>query len=123
MPKANHIRLQNRRRAAAVVLSLPVAASLCFAVVSASAQTPHPKSPISFNNDIEPILTHSGCNQGTCHGSQFGKGGFKLTLAGYDPEADYESIIKQAGGRRITITDPAESLLLKKPSLGVAHVG
>src|SRR5262249_30858089 len=87
------------------------------------SSTVHRPAPISFNNDIEPILTHSGCNQGACHGSQFGKGGFKLSLAGYDPEFDYESITKQAGGRRVTLADPSESLLLRKPSLAMAHVG
>src|SRR6266699_3213774 len=78
---------------------------------------------ISFKNDIEPILTHSGCNQGACHGSQFGKGGFKLSLAAYDPDLDYENILRQAGGRRVTLVDPAQSLLLRKPSLSIAHIG
>jgi len=68
-------------------------------------------------------LTRAGCNQGACHGSQFGKGGFKLSLAAYDPDFDYIQITRQAGGRRVTRLMPAESLLLKKPALAVAHVG
>src|SRR5205085_4613441 len=78
--------------------------------------TVHRPIPVSFKNDIEPILTHSGCNQGACHGSQFGKGGFKLSLAAYDPDLDYENILRQAGGRRVTLIDPNQSLLLRKPS-------
>src|SRR5438034_1321785 len=65
---------------------------------------------ISFLNEIEPILTRAGCNQGACHGSQFGKGGFKLSLAAYDPDLDYESIVRQARGRRANFVAPTESL-------------
>src|ERR1041385_769558 len=43
-----------------------------------NAQPPAPK-PISFNNDIVPIFTRAGCNQGSCHGAQYGKGGYKLS--------------------------------------------
>jgi hypothetical protein len=78
---------------------------------------------ISFLNDVEPILTRAGCNQGSCHGSQFGKGGFKLSLAGYDPDFDHIQIVRQAGGRRVNRTMPAASLVLRKPALMVAHQG
>jgi hypothetical protein len=123
MIKSIDYRVKKIRWSAASTVFPAIAFSLVSATIRISAQEPKAKPPVSFNNEIEPILTHSGCNQGACHGSQFGKGGFKLTLAGYDPDADYESIVKQAGGRRIAITDPPESLLLKKPSLGLAHVG
>src|ERR1044071_5086742 len=76
---------------------------------------------VSFLNDIEPILTRAGCNAGSCHGQQFGKGGFKLSLAGYDPDLDYESIVKSQNGRRVSMTDPANCLLIKKPALLLAH--
>lgn len=78
---------------------------------------------VSFLNDVEPILTRNGCNQGACHGSQFGKGGFKLSLAGYDPDFDHESIVKVVRGRRVNWTQPEASLLLQKPTLMVAHLG
>jgi len=78
---------------------------------------------VSFLNDVEPILTRAGCNQGACHGSQFGKGGFKLSLAAYDPQFDHESIVRMARGRRVSLTAPTESLLLRKPSLEVTHFG
>src|SRR5690348_4392443 len=55
--------------------------------------------PVSFSNEVVPILTRFGCNQGTCHGAQYGKGGFKLSLAGFDPDLDFANIAKQARGR------------------------
>ena len=35
-----------------------------------------------------PSLTKLGCNQGACHSAQHGKGGFKLSLLGFEPEPD-----------------------------------
>ena len=55
---------------------------------------------VSFRNEIVPVLTKLGCNQGACHGSQHGKGGFKLSLLGFEPESDYTSIVKSAEQRR-----------------------
>ncbi|MBY0526190.1 MAG: DUF1549 and DUF1553 domain-containing protein [Gemmataceae bacterium] len=77
----------------------------------------------SFLNDVEPILTRVGCNQGACHGKGAGQNGFKLSLRGYAPEFDYEWIARDSTGRRIDTAVPENSLLLRKP-LGVAsHEG
>jgi hypothetical protein len=81
------------------------------------------EKPIEFAREIVPILTRAGCNQGACHGSQYGKGGFKVSLSGFDPDVDYFAIVKQSGGRRALPTDPYKSLVLRKPSLKVAHQG
>jgi hypothetical protein len=78
---------------------------------------------VSFRHEVEPALTKLGCNQGACHGSQHGKGGFKLSLLGFEPEPDYTSIVKSAEGRRVSPSSPDESLLLLKPTLAVAHGG
>lgn len=78
---------------------------------------------ISFRNDIQPILTRAGCNQGACHGTQHGKGGFKLSLRGFDDTADYFEIVKGAEGRRVVLSDPVLSLLVTKPTLAVPHKG
>ena len=78
---------------------------------------------VSFRNEIQPALTKLGCSQGACHGSQHGKGGFKLSLLGFEPEPDYIAIVKSAEGRRVTPFAPEESLLLLKPTLAVAHGG
>jgi hypothetical protein len=78
---------------------------------------------VSFRNEIVPVLTKLGCNQGACHGSQHGKGGFKLSLLGFEAESDYTSIVKSAEQRRVTPFAPEESLILLKPTLAVAHGG
>src|SRR5437762_7564519 len=44
---------------------------------AATPKEPIKAKPISFNNEIEPLLTRAGCNTGSCHGAQYGKGGFK----------------------------------------------
>ena len=72
---------------------------------------------------MQPILTKLGCNQGACHGAQYGKGGFKLSLRGFDDEADHREIVRTAFGRRVSLGDPAASLLLRKPTLGLPHEG
>jgi hypothetical protein len=80
-------------------------------------------SPVSFHKDIIPILTRYGCNQGSCHGAQYGKGGFKLSLAGYDPDLDYNQIARLVRGRRLSLSAPEKSLLLTKPLMQVPHGG
>jgi hypothetical protein len=79
--------------------------------------------PRSFRNEVIPILTRAGCNQGACHGAQLGKGGLKLSLLGFDPDADYPAIVRQNEARRVVLTDPEKSLLLMKPTMGVPHAG
>lgn len=88
-------------------------------IVAASAHA----GPPDFVNNIEPILTKSGCNSGSCHGALAGKGGLKLSLRGYDPESDYFVLSRQALGRRVDVQKPDESLLLKKPTKALPHGG
>lgn len=77
----------------------------------------------SFRNDILPILSKAGCNSGGCHGALAGKGGFRLSLFGYDPDADWHTIARESKGRRIELTQPAASLILTKPTAAVRHRG
>jgi hypothetical protein len=79
--------------------------------------------PLSFAGDILPILTKYGCNGGSCHGALNGQNGFKLSLFGYEPEADYDMIVHKHDGRRLTLADPEKSLLLRKPTFQVPHGG
>jgi hypothetical protein len=81
------------------------------------------KSEWSFRNHVIPVLTKSGCNMGACHGAAAGKGGFKLTLRGYDPDADYLVMTRESVGRRICREEPGRSLVLLKPTLYVPHGG
>jgi len=70
--------------------------------------------PINFTNQIVPIFTKLGCNGGGCHGKSSGQNGFKLSLLGFYPDEDYEFLVKEAKGRRLSVSSPAQSLLLNK---------
>lgn len=76
-----------------------------------------------FERDIQPILTKSGCNQGACHGKAIGQHGFKLSLLGWDYEADWSAIAREGGARRVSKTDPGHSLLLLKAASVIPHGG
>lgn len=78
---------------------------------------------VDFDTQILPILTRSGCNAGACHGSASGRGGFKLSLYGGDPDADFLAITRQWEGRRINVAFPQKSLLFKKPTGLMDHEG
>ncbi len=80
-------------------------------------------APISFRGEVVPALTKAGCNQGTCHGTPTGKGGFRLSLQGYAPDADYAALVREGSGRRVNRADPGRSLLLLKPLVAVPHAG
>jgi hypothetical protein len=102
----------------------------CFSLKPAAIASTRPVSEISapaggwsFRNHVIPVLTRLGCNSGACHGPAAGKGGFKLTLRGYDPEADYNTLTRQSLGRRTNKLEPARSLLLLKPTMTIGHGG
>ena len=81
------------------------------------------KLPISFEKDIVPIMTRSGCNTGSCHGAARGKDGFMISLFGYDPAGDYKRITREIGMRRINLAVPEDSLFLTKSTGEVPHTG
>src|SRR6266436_1759815 len=86
----------------------------------ASAQF-RPPAPVSFRNDVMAVVSKAGCNAGTCHGNKNGKGGFKLSLRGQDPDIDYLTLTRDSSARRVNLIEPEESLLLLKPNSQVAH--
>jgi hypothetical protein len=99
-------------------------AALLSCVSLARAEAPAPPAPQpSFLNDVAPILTRFGCNQGACHGKGAGQNGFRLSLRGYAPEWDHAWITREFQGRRLSLTAPEESLLLRKPAGLTAHEG
>ncbi len=79
--------------------------------------------PINFPNQIVPIFTKLGCNSGGCHGKASGQNGFKISLLGFEPEVDFNALVKEARGRRLFPAAPDSSLLLLKASGGMAHGG
>jgi hypothetical protein len=104
---------------------------LLAAITVAQVPTPEPvKLPnggtlqeVSFERHVAPILVKFGCNAGSCHGSAQGRGGFKLSLFGYNPDSDHLAMTKEAQGRRIALADPDKSLVLLKASGQVEHGG
>ena len=76
----------------------------------------------SFAHEIVPTFYKLGCNAGECHGSFSGKGNFRLSLFAADAAADHYSI-HDAFDRRIDRHAPADSLLLKKPTMRMPHGG
>ncbi|QDU95441.1 DUF1549 and DUF1553 domain-containing protein [Lignipirellula cremea] len=77
----------------------------------------------SFRNHVESVLSKAGCNGGACHGARAGKNGFRLTLFGFDLEADHSYLTRQAAGRRVNFRDPGRSLVLTKPTGMLPHKG
>jgi hypothetical protein len=94
--------------------------------MQALAEPPQPPPgprPVSFGNDVMPLLCKMGCNETACHGALPGKGNFRLSLFGAETAADYDSLTRSAQGRRINRLDPAQSLLLLKATASMPHQG
>lgn len=80
-------------------------------------------SPVSFRRDVIGALNVGGCNAGACHGTPSGKNGFKLSLRGFEPSADYMQLTREQFGRRVDKHDPKASLFLLKAVGAVPHEG
>jgi hypothetical protein len=78
---------------------------------------------ISYSEQVMPIIARAGCNAGACHASQYGKGGFKLTVFAFDPFQDHHNIVRDGFSRRVNFLDPRRSLLLLKATGSVPHGG
>ena len=78
---------------------------------------------VHFRNDIIPLLSKLGCNSGGCHGKQSGQNGFKLSVFGFDPQADFVALVKEGRGRRVFPASPQRSLLYRKAVGLAAHGG
>lgn len=79
--------------------------------------------PWDFAADIVPIFTRYGCNTGGCHGKAGGQNGFHLSLFGYDPDADFQALTREADARRLDRMEPALSLLIRKATGRTPHGG
>jgi hypothetical protein len=79
--------------------------------------------PIRFRTDFVAALNVGGCNAGACHGTPSGKNGFKLSLRGFDPAADYVQLTRDVLGRRTDRQHPDDSLILLKALGRVPHEG
>ncbi len=75
-----------------------------------------------FQKHVVPTLSRLGCNGRACHGSFQGRGGFQLSLFGYDFDADHKAIMEKDTDR-VDSAEPLESLILKKPTDADDHEG
>jgi hypothetical protein len=101
---------------------------LVFAIALSLSARPSPADeltpPLSFVDDVVPVLTKASCNAGACHAKAGnGQNGFRLSLLGFEPQEDYEHIVKEGHGRRVFPATPEQSLLLLKASNVVPHGG
>ena len=87
-------------------------------------QLPAAERAISFTNDVVPVITKAGCNMGVCHAkANGGQRGFQLSLLGFEPADDYEHMVMEGRGRRLSLVSPEQSLLLLKGTGQVKHGG
>ena len=106
----------NSRRLRGIAL-----ACACLPLTLPAAEAPR---PVSFVNDVVPVLTKAGCNMGACHAKAGqGQNGFQLSLLGFEPQEDYEHLVKEGRGRRVFAASPEQSLLLMKAAARVPHGG
>src|SRR5437899_3298532 len=78
---------------------------------------------VDFERHVAGLLGKLGCSAGACHGSFQGKGGFRLSLFGHNPERDYTALTRDMSGRRVNVADPEHSLVLLKASGQISHGG
>ena len=81
------------------------------------------RANVTFESDIQPLLTRFGCNAGACHGKSRGQNGFALSLLGFDSDYDYAALVHEGRGRRIFPSAPETSLLLRKATAELPHGG
>lgn len=103
--------------------TLVAQAGSCTARVPVVVTSVDQPQPISFGQQLIGALNVGGCNQGACHGLPSGRGGFRLSLRGYQPEADYLELTHDALGRRTDRLDPEASLIYLKALGRVPHEG
>src|SRR5262245_51703339 len=82
-----------------------------------------PLEAVDFERHVMGLFSKAGCNNGSCHGSFQGKGGFRLSLFGYDPAKDHAALTREGMGRRLDTVTPDNSLLLLKATGRTPHEG
>jgi hypothetical protein len=108
---------------------LSVAAAFVCSAVSRAGDAPSGRQPyfqpnaVDFERHVAGLFGRMGCNSGSCHGSFQGRGGFRLSLFGYDADMDYRAVTHDSLGRRINRVEPDRSLILLKPTGQTEHGG
>src|SRR5437660_7587788 len=123
MPPASITRFGKPIALSCVCTLFLASASTAAPTPAAAKSTPVSIENVDFERHLMGLFGRMGCNAGSCHGSFQGKGGFRLSLFGYDPEKDYYAVTHDSFGRRVNRTDPDNSLLLLKATGQVEHGG
>ena len=90
--------------------------------VSARFRTASVDQTPDFRRHVVPLFGRLGCNGRACHGSFQGRGGFQLSLFGYDFQADHAALLNQESPR-VDPQEVGESLILNKPTSAEEHEG
>ncbi len=77
----------------------------------------------SFEHDVIPLFNRYGCNSSACHGKAEGQNGFRLSVFGSDPAADWQALAMEDRGRRVFPAIPERSLVVRKAAGVVPHGG
>jgi hypothetical protein len=104
---------------ATITATIP-AGTATAAITVAQFETP---PPVDYRTDVMAALSRAGCSQGACHGSPQGKGGFRLSLRGFDPASDLQTLVREGSSRRTNPFEPEQSLILRKGTGRVPHQG
>lgn len=104
---------------ATITATTPAGAATAIITV-ANFETP---TPVDFRTDVMAALSRAGCSQGACHGSPQGKGGFRLSLRGFDAASDLQTLVREGSSRRTNPFEPDQSLILRKGTGRVPHQG
>lgn len=80
------------------------------------------KETPDFQKHVVPLFGRLGCNGRACHGSFQGRGGFRLSLFGYDFKADHEAML-DSESPRLVAGKADESLIVTKPTSDDEHEG
>ena len=75
-----------------------------------------------FRRHVVPLFGRLGCNGRACHGSFQGRGGFRLSLFGYDFKADHAALLNEESPR-VDVRVAGDSLILNKPTSTEDHEG
>lgn len=98
-----------------------ISSSLSERFANVALEGPYPETP-NFQRHVVSLLGRLGCNGRSCHGSFQGRGGFRLSMFGYDFDDDHKSLL--AGEpMRVNIERPIDSLILRKPTSDKDHEG
>ena len=104
-------------------VALFILSALSGSIAAGDALAEGAPAEVSFRNDAMAVFSKAGCNAGACHGNKNGKGGFKLSLRGQDPDLDFAALTHDMLARRTNIIDPDHSLILMKATAQIPHEG